>query len=48
MGPPTHVKNINPVLLLSKENAGTKSVAETEGKAIKRLPHIGIHLICRH
>jgi hypothetical protein len=33
MVPPTHLKNINPELLLSKRNAGTKSGAETEGKA---------------
>jgi hypothetical protein len=30
MGPSTHLKNINPEFLLSKENAGTKSGAETE------------------
>jgi hypothetical protein len=42
MGPPTHLKNINPEFLLSKENAGTKSGAETE------MPHLGIHPICRH
>jgi hypothetical protein len=45
MGPPTHLKNINPELLLSKENAGTKSGAETEGKAIQRLPQLWIHTI---
>ena len=33
MTPPTHFKNINPELLLSKGNTGTKSGAETEGKA---------------
>jgi hypothetical protein len=26
----------------------TKCEAETEGKAIQRLPHLGIHLIYRH
>jgi hypothetical protein len=31
---PTHIKNINPELLLSKYNTGPKSGAETEGKAI--------------
>jgi hypothetical protein len=36
MGPHTHLKNINPELLLSKGNAGTKRGVETEGKAIKR------------
>jgi len=48
MGTPTHLKNINPEFLLSKGNAGTKSGAETEGKVIQRLPHLGIHPICRH
>ena len=38
----------NPEFLLSKGNAGTKSGAETEGKAIQSLPHLGIHSICRH
>jgi hypothetical protein len=42
MGPPTHLKNIKVGLLLSKGDAGTKSRAETEGKAMKRL---GIHPI---
>jgi hypothetical protein len=41
MGPPTHLKNINPELLLSKGN--TKNGAETEGKAIQRLPHLGLY-----
>jgi hypothetical protein len=41
--PPTHLKNINPELLLLK---GTKSRTETEEKAIQRLPHLGIHYIC--
>jgi hypothetical protein len=44
----THLKNINLELLLSKGNAGTKCGAETEEKAIQRLPHLGIHPICRH
>ena len=48
MGPPTHLKNINPELFLSKENSGTKSGAETEGKAIERLSYLEIHPICRH
>jgi hypothetical protein len=30
------------------ENAGTKGGAETEGKAIQRLPHLGIHPTYRH
>jgi hypothetical protein len=32
MGPPTHLKNFNPELLLSEGNTGTKSGAETERK----------------
>jgi hypothetical protein len=48
MGPPTHLKNINSEFLLSKGNAGTKSGAETEGKATQRLTHLGIYPICRH
>jgi hypothetical protein len=34
MEPPMHLKNINPELFLSKGNAGIKSGAETEGKAV--------------
>jgi hypothetical protein len=41
-------QNINPEFLLSKENSGTKSRAETEGKAIHLLPHIEIHPIWWH
>ena len=41
MWPPTCLKNINPELLLSKGNAGTKSGTETEGKAIQKLPYLG-------
>jgi hypothetical protein len=29
-------------------NTETKCRAETEGKAIQRLPHLGIHPICTH
>jgi hypothetical protein len=32
MGPLTHLKNINPEFLLSKENPGTKNGAETKGR----------------
>jgi hypothetical protein len=32
-----HLQNFNGELLLSKGNTGTKSGAETEGKAIQRL-----------
>jgi hypothetical protein len=46
MGPPTHLKNINPEFLLAKVNAVTKSGAETEGKAIQRLLHLWLHTIC--
>jgi hypothetical protein len=42
------LKNINPEIFLSKGEAGTKNGSETEGKAIQRLPHLGIHPICRH
>jgi hypothetical protein len=48
MGPPTHLKSINPELLLSKGNTGTKSGGETRWKAVQRLPHLGIHPIYRH
>jgi hypothetical protein len=48
LGPPTHLQNFNPELFLSKENTGTKSGMETEGKAIQRLPYLGIHPTCRH
>jgi hypothetical protein len=41
----THLKNINPEFLLSKGNTGTKSGAETEGKAIQGLPHLPLHPI---
>jgi hypothetical protein len=41
MGPPIHLQNFNPELLLTKGNTGTKSGAETEGKAILTLPLLG-------
>jgi hypothetical protein len=47
MGPLTYLKNISPELFLSKGNTGAKNGGETEGKAIQRLPHLGIHPICR-
>jgi hypothetical protein len=43
---PTHLKIINLEFLLSKGNAGAKSVAEIEGNAIQRLPLLRIHPIC--
>jgi hypothetical protein len=48
MGPPSHLKNINLELLLSKENTGTKNGIETNGKAIHRLPHLGLQSTCSH
>ena len=48
MGLPTHLQNFNLESFLSKENTGTKSGAETEGKAIQRLPNLGIHPTCRY
>jgi hypothetical protein len=48
MWPPTHFKNFNPEMFLSKGKTGTKYGAEIEGKAIQRLPHRSIHPICRH
>jgi hypothetical protein len=38
MVPPIHLKNFNSKLFLSKGNTGTKSGAETEIRAIQRLP----------
>jgi hypothetical protein len=37
------IQNFNPQLFLSKGNTGTKIGAETEGKPIQRLLHLGIH-----
>jgi len=34
--------------ILTGGNMETKCGAETEGKAIQRLPHLGIHSICSH
>jgi hypothetical protein len=34
--------------ILTGENMETKYGAETKGKAIKRLPHLGIHPIYSH
>ena len=48
MGSPTLLKNISTELFLYKGNAETKSEAETEGKVIQKLPHLGIHPICRY
>jgi hypothetical protein len=55
MGPLTHLKIFDPEMFLSKGSAGTKKKkkkkkkeTETEEKAIQRLPHLGIHSICKH
>jgi len=40
--------NFNPEIFLSKGKIGTKNRTETKGKAIQRLPHLGIYHICRH
>jgi hypothetical protein len=48
MRPSALLKNFNQELLLSKGNTGTKSGAEIEGKAIQRLPDLGIHPIYLH
>jgi len=34
--------------ILPRGNTGTKSGAWSEGKAIQRLPHLGIHPLCSH
>jgi hypothetical protein len=34
--------------ILMRGNTETKCGAETEGKAIQRLPHLGIHPTCRN
>jgi hypothetical protein len=34
--------------ILTRANAETKCKAETEGKAIQRLPHLGFHPIYSH
>ena len=47
MGSPTHLKRLNPELLLSKGNTGTKSRAETEERPVSDCP-LGIHPICSH
>jgi hypothetical protein len=38
MGPPIHLKNINPEFFLAKGNSGTKNGAETEGRPSKDCP----------
>jgi hypothetical protein len=48
-------QSVGDLVLLRKKNKihtganmETKCVAETEGKAIQRLPHQWIHLMCNH
>ena len=48
MASSTHLQNFNPEFLLSQGDTGTMNRAETEGKSIQRLPHLGIHPTCRH
>jgi hypothetical protein len=48
MGQPALIKMFKSQLFLSKGNAGTNNGRETEEKAIKRLPNLEIHPICRH
>jgi hypothetical protein len=48
MGSPTHIKNFNPEMFLSKGKTVTKNETETEGKSIQRLHHLGIYPICRY
>jgi hypothetical protein len=48
MRPLNHLQNSNPELFLFKGNTGIKNGAETGGKTIQRLPHLGIHPIFRH
>jgi len=44
----TYLKNFNRGMFLSKGKTGTKNETESEGKVMHRLPHLGIHPICRH
>jgi hypothetical protein len=46
--PSTLLKNFRPELVLFKGNTGKKNGTETERKSTQRLPHLGIHAICRH
>jgi len=42
-GATTHFENIDIELLLCKGNTETKNGAETKGKVIQKVPHLGIH-----
>jgi hypothetical protein len=49
IGPLIHLQNFNPEILCQKEDRDKKKYGtETEGKAIQRSPHLGIHPIRRH
>ena len=48
MGMTSHIGEVEPVETIFRGNIGTKSGAETEGKAIQRLPYLGMHPICNH
>jgi hypothetical protein len=39
---PIHLKVFYPEMFLSKERTGTKNGRETEGRAIRGLPHLGL------
>jgi hypothetical protein len=43
-----HLQIFNSELFLSKGSMEAKYGAETEGKAIQKQPHLGIHLIHSH
>jgi hypothetical protein len=47
-GHPLIFQIFNPEWFLSKGNTGTKCGPENEGKAIQRLPKLGIHPIYSH
>jgi hypothetical protein len=48
MGLPTYLKIFNPILFPSIGKIRTENGIETEGKAMQRMPHLGIDPICRH
>jgi hypothetical protein len=42
------LRRVNKISFLMGGNMGTECGAETEGKTIQRLPHLGIHPIYSH
>jgi hypothetical protein len=42
------LRRVSILLILTGGNMETKCGAETEGKAVQGLPHLGIHLIHSH